>query len=119
MIISFTQQSIRIMSKRTDFYPVKVKAIEKTTPDCSIISLDIPGDLSDLFAYKQGQYLTLKAEINGEEVRRSYSLCSSPIDQEWKIGVKKIEGGRFRPSPMRCSNLACKSMSCLPTVAFS
>jgi len=83
------------MSKLTDFYPVTVKAIEKTTPDCSIISLDIPGDLSDLFAYKQGQYLTLKAEINGEEVRRSYSLCSSPLDSEWKIGVKKIDGGRF------------------------
>ncbi|MCL4165782.1 UNVERIFIED_CONTAM: hypothetical protein GTU68_019951, partial [Idotea baltica] len=42
-----------------------------------------------------GQYLTLKHVINGEEVRRSYSLCSSPIDKEWKIGVKKIEGGRF------------------------
>ncbi|NET33942.1 MAG: hypothetical protein F6K19_18290 [Cyanothece sp. SIO1E1] len=77
------------------FYPLTVKAIDKVTENCSVISFDVAGDLKETFSYKQGQYLTLKAEIAGEEVRRSYSLCSSPLDEEWKIGVKRIDGGKF------------------------
>lgn len=77
------------------FYKIKVAAIEKSTSDTSIISLDMPEELKGQFAFKQGQYLTLQANINGEEVRRSYSLCSSPLDGEWKVGVKKIEDGKF------------------------
>lgn len=77
------------------FYPLTVKSIDKVTEDCSVISFDVAGDLKEIFSYKQGQYLTLKAEIAGEEVRRSYSLCSSPLDEEWKIGVKRIDGGKF------------------------
>ena len=77
------------------FFKIKVESIERTTPDCSIVTFDIPKDLKKQFAYQQGQYLTLKAKINGEEVRRSYSLCSSPLDEEWKVGIKKIAGGKF------------------------
>ncbi len=77
------------------FHKIKVSEIEKSTPDCSIISFDIPQELQGQFAFKQGQYLTLQANINGEEVRRSYSLCSSPLDNEWKVGIKKIEEGKF------------------------
>ena len=77
------------------FHSLKVKDISKCTDDCAIITLDVPESLFDIFAYKQGQYLTLETKINGEDVRRSYSLCSSPLDKEWKIGVKKIENGKF------------------------
>lgn len=77
------------------FYPIKLKEIRKTTEDCSVLTFDINDELKDTFSFKQGQYLTLKAEINGEEVRRSYSLCSSPLDNEWQVAVKKIEDGRF------------------------
>lgn len=77
------------------FYPITLKDIRKTTSDCSVLSFNITEDLKETFKYKQGQYLTLKAEINGEEVRRSYSLCSSPLDGEWQVAVKKIEDGRF------------------------
>jgi len=77
------------------FYSLKVTEIHKVTQDCSVVSFEIPTEHQDKFEFKQGQYLTLKHEINGEEVRRSYSLCSSPLDKQWKIGVKKIEGGRF------------------------
>ena len=77
------------------FYKIKVSEIEKSTDECSIISFDIPTDLHGQFQFKQGQYLTLQAEINGESVRRSYSLCSSPLDNEWKVGIKKIEEGKF------------------------
>lgn len=78
-----------------NFFPIVVKDIVKSTPDCSIIEFQIPDHLATQFAYKQGQYLTIKAMVNGEELRRSYSLCSSPLDGEWKIGVKKIQDGRF------------------------
>lgn len=77
------------------FHSFPVKDLEKTTSDCTVITLDIPADQAEAFAFKQGQYLTFKADINGEEIRRSYSLCSAPSDGEWKVAVKKIEDGRF------------------------
>lgn len=77
------------------FYPIPLKEIRKTTADCSVLTFDVSDDLKEVFNYKQGQYLTLKADINGEEVRRSYSLCSCPLDGEWQVAVKKIEDGRF------------------------
>lgn len=78
-----------------NFYPVKVNDIRKTTADCSIIRFDIGDELKEQFRFKQGQYLTLRAKINGEEVRRSYSLCSCPLDNVWEVAVKKIEDGKF------------------------
>ena len=77
------------------FHSLKVKAIEKTTADCAVLTFDVDEKLIEDFAFTHGQYLTMKANINGEEVRRSYSLCSSPIDKEWKVAVKKIEDGKF------------------------
>ncbi|MEZ4851470.1 MAG: 1,2-phenylacetyl-CoA epoxidase subunit PaaE [Bacteroidia bacterium] len=77
------------------FYPTKVKSIEKTTADCAVISFAVNEEMKKAFSFKQGQYLTLKAMVNDEELRRNYSLCSSPLDGEWKVAVKKIEDGRF------------------------
>lgn len=82
------------MSKNL-FYPLRIKDIEKATDDCSLISFAVEEELREAFAFNQGQYLTLKASIDGEEVRRSYSLCSSPLDNEWRVGIKKIQGGKF------------------------
>ena len=79
----------------TTFHSVQVKNIRKTTSECAVITLDIPEPLQDTFHYKQGQYLTFKALIDKEEVRRSYSLCSSPTENTWQVAVKKIEDGRF------------------------
>lgn len=59
------------------------------------IAFDVPHELRDTFIYKQGQSLTLRTTINGNEVRRSYSVCSSPLDNELRIAVKKVEGGIF------------------------
>ena len=77
------------------FYPLRVSQIYKTTDDCAVLTFDVTEELKDVFKFTQGQYLTLKTKINGEDVRRSYSLCSSPLDDEWKVAVKKIEDGRF------------------------
>lgn len=77
------------------FHTLKVKNIYKETSDCSVISFDIPESLRGEFAYTSGQHLTLKADIGGEDVRRSYSLCSSPLEGKWEVAVKQIPGGKF------------------------
>jgi ring-1,2-phenylacetyl-CoA epoxidase subunit PaaE len=79
----------------TKFFPLKVADIYKDTDDCSVITFDVPQELKSEFSFKQGQHLTLKAMIENQDVRRSYSLCSSPLDQTWKVAVKKIHGGLF------------------------
>lgn len=77
------------------FYNVAVKEVKKETEDCVSISFHLNDELKKVFQYKAGQYITLRAEINGEEIRRSYSLCSSPLTNEWRIAVKKVKGGLF------------------------
>ncbi|WP_347374104.1 2Fe-2S iron-sulfur cluster-binding protein [Aequorivita sp. Q41] len=77
------------------FHKLKIKDVYKETDDCSVITFDVPKNLAEEFQFRQGQHLTLKADINGEDTRRSYSLCSSPLDNEWQVAVKIIPGGKF------------------------
>lgn len=77
------------------FHPLQIKDIRRETPDCVSIAFEIPAELKESFIYKHGQYLTLRTNINGEEVRRSYSVCSSPLDNELRIAVKKVDDGMF------------------------
>ncbi len=77
------------------FHSLKVKDLRKETSDCTSIAFEVPEELNDSFQYKQGQYLTLRKEINGEDIRRSYSICSSPLENEIRVAVKKLEDGRF------------------------
>lgn len=78
-----------------DFHNLKVADIYKETSDTSVITFEIPKSSQEVFKFRQGQHLTLKADINGEDVRRSYSLCSSPLENKWKVAVKLIPGGKF------------------------
>lgn len=77
------------------FYDIKIHDIYKETKDCSVVTFEIPEDLRQEFQYLQGQHVTLKATIDGIDVRRSYSLCSSPVENKWQVAIKKIEGGTF------------------------
>ncbi len=77
------------------FHTLRIEEVREETDDCKSIAFEVPQELKESFQYKPGQYLTLKAKINGEEVRRSYSLCSSPLENELRVAVKKLEGGRF------------------------
>jgi ring-1,2-phenylacetyl-CoA epoxidase subunit PaaE len=77
------------------FHRLTIKEVKKETPDCVSVTFDIPDELKAIFNYKQGQSLTMRTHINKEEVRRTYSICSSPLDNEWKVAVKKVEGGLF------------------------
>ena len=77
------------------FHPLKVAEIVPETAEANSIRFEIPPELRDAFAFKAGQLLTLRATINGEEVRRNYSLCTAPDDQDWMVTVKRIAGGLF------------------------
>jgi len=77
------------------FYPLKVKEVRRETPDCSSVAFKVPKELKDTFDFTQGQYLTLRTEIDGQEVRRSYSLCVSPLDGELRVAIKEVPGGLF------------------------
>ena len=79
----------------SQFHSIKVQDIYKETKDCSVVTFEIPDDLKQNFKYNQGQYLTLKTIIDNQDVRRSYSLCSSPTDNTWQVAIKKINGGLF------------------------
>ncbi len=78
----------------TNFYKLKVKQIQHVANDSVVVTFDIPSDLSEKFAYQHGQYVTLRFQLNGQEQRRAYSLCSSPaMDKDLQIGVKKVKNG--------------------------
>jgi len=78
------------------FHKLTVKNIKKETKDSVSVSFHIPQDLKADYFYKQGQYITIKLELDGqEEIRRSYSVCSSPLDNELRVGIKEVEGGKF------------------------
>ena len=77
------------------FYPLKVAEIVPETAEANSIRFEIPPELREVFEFKAGQHLTLKATIEGEEVRRNYSLCTAPDEQDWMVTVKRIAGGIF------------------------
>ena len=77
------------------FYPLKIKNIKRETKDAVSITFDIPTNLEEEFKFIAGQYITLKTTINGNEVRRAYSICSSPKSGEITVAVKQVKGGTF------------------------
>ncbi len=77
------------------FHKLKVVEVKKQTPDCVCIEFEIPGELQQIFAFQQGQNITIKKNIGGEEIRRSYSICSAPFENKLSVAVKKVEGGKF------------------------
>ena len=80
---------------KPSFHSLKINEIRQETPDAVSIAFDVPQELKQTFEFQSGQYLTLKALISAEEVRRSYSLCSSPNENEWRVAVKRIDNGKF------------------------
>lgn len=77
------------------FEQLTVREVRRETNDCVSIAFEIPETLKNSFQFLQGQYITLKTKIGGEEVRRSYSICSSPLDHELRVAVKKVPQGIF------------------------
>tara|TARA_R110001583_G_scaffold42079_4_gene133717 strand:- start:215 stop:1273 length:1059 start_codon:yes stop_codon:yes gene_type:complete len=83
---------MKIMSQ---FHELTIKKVSKDTDKAVIISFNVPQNLDEIFAFKAGQYITLKTKIAGKEIRRDYSLCVSPKSNELKVAIKKVENGLF------------------------
>jgi len=77
------------------FYPLPVAKIKNETRDTIAVTFDVPPELAASFAYQQGQHLTLRAQIDGEDVRRSYSICSAVQDNALRVAIKRTPGGLF------------------------
>lgn len=77
------------------FYPLKVKEVRPETADCVSVALEVPDELKETFRFAPGQYLTFKKHMNDAELRRSYSICCSPNDNELRVAIKKVEQGKF------------------------
>lgn len=77
------------------FHPLKVREVRRETADCVSIRFEIPDHLAELFRFSQGQNITIRRGSGKEEIRRSYSICSSPLDQELRVAVKEVPEGQF------------------------
>ena len=77
------------------FHSLEIVDRRQETPDSVSLAFAVPTELSEKFAFRPGQYLTVRATVDGEECRRSYSICSGADDGELRIAVKQVEGGRF------------------------
>jgi ring-1,2-phenylacetyl-CoA epoxidase subunit PaaE len=83
------------MSHTPRFHRLTVDDLRRESVDAISMTFAIPKDLAEDYRFAPGQYLTLRATLDGEEVRRSYSICSGPDDGELRIAVKRVDGGAF------------------------
>ncbi len=79
----------------SDFYPLRISQIRRETDNAVCLSFDVPDALADRFTFIQGQYLTLRSDIDGRDVRRSYSICSGVDEGLLQVAVKRVQGGVF------------------------
>ncbi|MBE9539025.1 MAG: phenylacetate-CoA oxygenase/reductase subunit PaaK [Proteobacteria bacterium] len=79
----------------SQFYSLTVAAVAPETDNAIKVSFAVPHELRETFNYKQGQYLTLESTVDGEQVRRSYSICSGINDKTMQVAIKRVEGGVF------------------------
>ena len=77
------------------FHTLAVRAVEADTPEAVIVTFEVPPALRAVFGFTQGQYLTLRKQLDGRELRRSYSICAGVDDGELRVGVRKVRGGVF------------------------
>lgn len=77
------------------FHPLRVADCRNETRDAVVITFEVPEALRDRFQFVQGQHLGLRVQINGEELRRSYSICSAPFENVLRIAVKRVPDGLF------------------------
>jgi ring-1,2-phenylacetyl-CoA epoxidase subunit PaaE len=83
------------MTPTPKFHRLTIRDLRRETADAVSMTFDLPAAVAPDYAFAPGQYLTLRTSLDGEEVRRSYSICSGPDDGELRIAVKKVDGGAF------------------------
>ncbi len=77
------------------FYQLKIKDVRPETAECVSVAFDVPAELGNDFRFVPGQYLTFRTTIDNNELRRSYSICSGANDNELRVAIKKVAGGKF------------------------
>jgi ring-1,2-phenylacetyl-CoA epoxidase subunit PaaE len=78
-----------------DFHPLRVLEVSPLTDDAVVVTFDVPPELAEAFRYLPGQHMTLRAFIDGRDVRRSYSICSNANEGKLRVGIKRLPGGAF------------------------
>lgn len=79
----------------SQFHPLRVASCRNETRDAIVVTFDVPDELHDTFRFVQGQHLTLRVTVDGEELRRSYSICSAPFENTLRIAIKRVPEGAF------------------------
>ena len=77
------------------FHPLEVVDVRRDTRDAVVVTLNLPADNAEAFEFTQGQYLTFRRDFDGEELRRSYSICAGTDEGVLKVGIKRVDGGAF------------------------
>ena len=80
---------------RPKFHPLRIAALRHDTADAVVLTFEVPDTLRPAYGFTPGQYLTLRAEIDGQDIRRSYSLCSAPDEAGLQVAIKRVDGGAF------------------------
>ena len=83
------------MTAPHDFHALTIAAVRRETADAISLALAVPDGSRDVFRYRPGQHLAVRAMLGGEEVRRTYSISSGPGDRELWITIKRVEDGLF------------------------
>jgi ring-1,2-phenylacetyl-CoA epoxidase subunit PaaE len=78
-----------------EFHPLRVVEVTPLTDDAVAVTFDVPSELTSTFDYLSGQHVTLRAEVDGEDLRRSYSICANANAGKLRVGIKRLPGGAF------------------------
>jgi len=79
----------------SQFYSLPVASVSRSTRDAVVVAFTVPEDLQDVFQFRPGQYLTLRTHLDGQELRRSYSICAAPHDRLLRVAIKRVNDGAF------------------------
>ena len=79
----------------SQFHSLNVASVSRNTRDAVVVTFQVPDSLTEAFAFRPGQYLTLRTQLGGEELRRSYSICSAPQDGVLRVAIKRLDDGAF------------------------
>lgn len=83
------------MSLNREFHPLRIAEVRRETADAISIRFEIPDNLTELFRFRAGQHLTLRTSLGGVDVRRNYSVCVAPSENEIRIAIKQMPAGTF------------------------
>ena len=83
------------MATAVEFHPLRVATVDRLTDEAVAVTFEVPDDLADSFSYLPGQHVTVRKDIDGRDVRRSYSICANANRQTLRVGIKRLDGGVF------------------------